>query len=104
MCADQAKLFRQIIDGQTNHKTGIPGEIMSNNFFLDTTGGTYLNSATLTATTSGDVTSTINLNDTNNTWFPHYMESTWMPYHYESYKPEFHIKLGYKNQLKTMWD
>jgi len=77
---------------------------MSSNFFSDTTGGTYLNDATLTASTAGDATSTINLNDSNNVWFPHYMESTWLPYHYTSYKPEFHIKLGYKNQLKTMWD
>ena len=77
---------------------------MSSNFFLDTTGGTYLNGTTLTASTSGDVTSTIDLTDVNSVWFPHYMESTWLPYHIIPYKPEFHIKKGYKIQLKSMWD
>jgi len=77
---------------------------MSNNFFLNSTDGTYVNNNTLTATTCVDTTSTINMNDTNSMWFPHYMESTWLPYHIEEYKPEFHIKKGYKIQLKTMWD
>ena len=80
------------------------GEIMSNNFVLNSMGGTCTNDITLTASTSGDVTSTINLTDTNNVWFPHYMESTWMPYHIIPYKPEWHIKKGYKVQLSKMWD
>jgi len=76
----------------------------NNNFVLNSMGSTCTNDITLTATTSGDVTSTIDLTNVNSVWFPHYMESTWLPYHYESYKPEFHIKKGYKVQLKTMWD
>jgi len=77
---------------------------MSNNFVLNSMGGTCTNDITLTASTSGDVTSTIDMNYSNNVWFPYYMESTWLPYHCKSYKPEYHIKLGYKNQMEKMWD
>ena len=66
------------------------------NLFYDSTGNN------ITFTTPTDTTSTLNL--TNTTWFPYYQESTWMPYHEIKYKPEFHIKLGYKIQLNTMWD
>ncbi len=60
---------------------------------------------TSTATTS-NCTDTLTLStlDDSTVWFPYYMESTWLPYHEIKYKPEWHIKKGYKNQLKKMWD
>jgi len=73
---------------------------MSNSFY-DTTSAS--NTITL-VTSTADVTSTTNLNDTDSVWFPYYMESTWLPYHSTPYNPEWHIKKGYKNQIETMWD
>jgi len=93
-------LYPQTTTKVTNLKTGIMGEIMSSNSFYNGTGSNI----TLTTSTAGDTTSTLNLNDPNNVWFPYYMESTWMPYHEIKYKPEWHIKVGYKIQLSTMWD
>ncbi len=54
-----------------------------------------------TATTTNTNQFTVSTDDF---WFPYYMESTWLPYHEVKYKPEWHIKLGYKNQIKKMWD
>jgi len=66
----------------------------SNYFYKDTC---VSHNFILNTSTFGDITSTINLTDTNSMWFPYYMESTWLPYYTTPYKPEFHIKLGYKN-------
>ncbi len=52
-----------------------------------------------TANTSGNYTLS-----TNDMWFPNYTESTWVPYVDEKYEPKWHIKKGYKNQIKKMWD
>ena len=41
---------------------------------------------------------------TDNVWFPYYDESTWLPYHETKYTPKWHIELGYKKQIKSMWD
>jgi hypothetical protein len=42
--------------------------------------------------------------DNNSVWFPYYSEPVWEPYVIEKYEPKWHIKEGYKNQLKHMWD
>jgi len=52
-----------------------------------------------TATTSGNYNLSV-----NDVWFPNYAESIWVPYVIEKYEPKWHIKKGYKYQLKHMWD
>ncbi len=75
------------------------GEIMSNY---------YNNNIWNTTATTSDGTSNYMSNtftvSTDNMWFPYYMESTWVPYTEVKYKPKWHIKLGYKNQINRMWD
>ena len=68
---------------------------ITNNTSWYNTASTSDGSSNITFTTATDV---------SNTWFPYYQESTWLPYHYKPYKPEWHIKLGYKKQLSSMWD
>jgi len=69
---------------------------MSNNINWYTT-------TTTTDGTSNNLTFTAST-DAATTWFPYYQESTWLPYDIKPYKPEWHIKLGYKKQLLSMWD
>ena len=42
--------------------------------------------------------------DNTGVWFPNYAESIWVPYTFEKYEPKWHIKKGYKYQIKHMWD
>ena len=56
-------------------------------------------------TTTGSTINTYNLStDGTGVWFPYYDESTWLPYIETKYIPKWHIKEGYKNQIKSMWD
>ncbi len=73
---------------------------MSNTWY-NTTGTS--DNITLTASTCDNFTFT-GATDTSGVWFPYYQESTWMPYVETKYKPEWHIKQGYKYQIKHMWD
>ena len=66
---------------------------------MSSTWGTNWN--TTATTTSGTNAFTVSTDDL---WFPYYELSTWLPYDAPQYKPKWHIKLGYKNQLKTMWE
>ena len=38
------------------------------------------------------------------TWITDFEFSSWDPYLFEKYTPEWHIKKGYKYQIKHMWD
>ncbi len=57
-----------------------------------------------TASTSDNATLTFSTAGTGNVWFPYYKESTWLPYDCENYCPKWHIRLGYKNQMRNMWN
>ncbi len=37
-------------------------------------------------------------------WFDGFTYTSWLPYKYEQYHPKWHIKQGYKNQMKHMWE
>ena len=61
-----------------------------------------INTWNTATTTTGGTNDTFTVS-TDSMWYPYYMESTWLPYCEVEYKPQWHIKLGYKNQIKTMW-
>lgn len=49
--------------------------------------------------------STTSTSDGNTILFsPMYNDSDWLPYVIPKYKPTWHINLGYKTQIKHMWD
>ncbi len=59
------------------------------------------------AGTTNNVTwwnATTTTGDCDTLWFPYYSEPDWEPYTVEKYEPKWHIKKGYKNQIKHMWD
>ena len=111
-------LHQQTTDAQTNHRTGIMGETMSsgnwdniwnNNWnsnwnYTDDASNIFYN------TTSGSDDITLTASTTTLTGSPEGMcfsystEPIWMPYHEIKYIPKWHIKLGYKNQIKIMWN
>jgi len=38
------------------------------------------------------------------TWITDFEFTSWEPYLFEKYIPKWHIKKGYKYQIKHMWD
>ena len=65
---------------------------------------TWNDTFTAGTTASNTITFT-NGTDTGFSWYSTIIEDKdWLPYCYDSYEPKWHILLGYKTQIDSMWD